>query len=356
MIRKSISPIITRSVLFVILHLIAAFPAKAQSTAIDSPANIKLLTEIDRSIITIGDTIVYKIIVQFGSGIEVQRPEPGKDLGHFEIKDFQEGKIVQLNDSIRSITYRYVLTTFFTGTFIFPPVTIHYLSPDKQPQEISTEAQRLDVQSLGGDTAQDIRAIKPPLSVPYDYRPWYYAFGGLALLLGAGLAVWYFYRKYRKLRADDEGPAVPADVTAREALSRIGTTLLADDSRCKEFYIELSYTIRRYLEERFCVPALENPTFDLLPLLQEIDDIQQKEHYAYLEDLLDESDLVKFAKFFRVYERRRELWEKGLNFVNTTAAPLEIPKAAIDEPDQTGFSVQEVIPGETPEAEKTHVA
>ena len=62
----------------------------------------------------------------------------------------------------------------------------------------------------------------------------------------------------------------------------------------KEFYTELTRILRQYYENRYLVDALELTSSELMLKLESIQEYD--EHIAATRQILDKSDLIKFAK------------------------------------------------------------
>jgi len=75
---------------------------------------------------------------------------------------------------------------------------------------------------------------------------------------------------------------------------------LWQNNKIKEYYSELTEIVRGYIERELKVPALENTTDEVLAMIKDFknaDSIEtSKETIKKLKDLLQEADLVKFAK------------------------------------------------------------
>ncbi len=76
--------------------------------------------------------------------------------------------------------------------------------------------------------------------------------------------------------------------------------LLWQNNKIKEYYYELTEIVRGYIERELKVTALENTTDEVLAMIKDfknVDSIEtSKETIKKLKDLLQEADLVKFAK------------------------------------------------------------
>jgi hypothetical protein len=64
----------------------------------------------------------------------------------------------------------------------------------------------------------------------------------------------------------------------------------------KEFYVELTDILRRYIESRFELKAPEMTTEEFLANIRDFSDLKY-EHKNLLREFLQQADLVKFAKY-----------------------------------------------------------
>ena len=89
-------------------------------------------------------------------------------------------------------------------------------------------------------------------------------------------------------------PPEPAHVIARRRLAALRAADLSAAGKIKEYYSELSFCLREYLENRYHLPALEMTSGEILqsPVQAGLPLTQQ----AALAEVLNLSDLVKFAK------------------------------------------------------------
>ena len=83
------------------------------------------------------------------------------------------------------------------------------------------------------------------------------------------------------------------------------------------YYTDLSEIVREYIENRFNVPALEQTTIEIISSIQHKSEINS-EQKAALKDLLQLSDMVKFAKFKTLANENSKMYESALNFIEVT--------------------------------------
>lgn len=161
-----------------------------------------------------------------------------------------------------------------------------------------------------------LRAVKPPLEIPggWAWLAWALAALLLAALI-AGLVLWL-----RRARQTPPTPPRPPHVRARLRLEA-ALALLAEP---KPFVIEVSDTLRGYLEERFNFRAPERTTEEFLRELQAtplLDDAQKRS----LADFLQRCDLVKFARYEPTERELRDLHAAAARLVHETEPRPEFP-------------------------------
>jgi hypothetical protein len=159
---------------------------------------------------------------------------------------------------------------------------------------------------------EDIRDIKGPVDIPVGWVWLAWTLGALV----AATAVFFLVRRWLQRRRAAAVPQViiPPHVRARARLNA-ALRLLYDP---KPFCIEVSDTVRWYLEERFQYRAPERTTDEFLEELQAspLLSLTQKQSLA---DFLCRCDLVKFARYEPTETELRSLHDGALRLVEETA-------------------------------------
>ncbi|MGK0333622.1 MAG: hypothetical protein ACI974_000438, partial [Paraglaciecola sp.] len=170
---------------------------------------------------------------------------------------------------------------------------------------------------------------KPIIEEPLNLLDFWWLF---LLLIVAGLGyLLYVIQKRRQADAPPPPPPPPAYIVALDALKELEGKELWQQSQTKEYYSELTHILREYLEGRFDVQALEMTTrqiTDKLSKRNDFDKVQAKE----LGNLLEISDLVKFAKARPAVELHAEGMDRVRAFVKETgieAVPEPVPEASM---------------------------
>ncbi len=143
--------------------------------------------------------------------------------------------------------------------------------------------------------AEGIKDIKGPVSFPANH--FFLIFIVVACLAALIFLVTFFLKRYLKKKTESSSiPTEPADQIAYQALTRLKAKDLPRFGKIKEYYIELSDIVRRYMENRFSFRAPEMTTEEFLYFLRESDSLKGA-HKNLLKQFLNHCDLVKFARY-----------------------------------------------------------
>lgn len=255
---------------------------------------------LDTTDILIGDQIRLNIVFTMPLDSRVIWPFYKDTLtGNIEIIG-QSAVDTMINESenlvnmIQSIT----ITSFDSGYYYIPPLKFRYQPIDDTAfTVVSSMPMYLHVHTMEVDTAQSIKAIKPPLGAPLTFKeilPW------LLIALAAAILVFliiYIIRKRKKKEPIFKirtRPVLPPHVIAINELEGLKLKKLWQAGKTKNFYTELTDIVRVYIEGRFGVQAIEMTTEEILEGMKSTD--TGKESIDKLARTLVLADLVKFAK------------------------------------------------------------
>ncbi len=250
---------------------------------------------IDSTSIKIGEQITYKIQVEVDSTALVVFPE-GQTFSPLEmIESYQMDTMKQ--DAKFNLIKKYGLTQFDSGAYTIPRQKI--IIGDKT---FFTDSLKVEVKNILVDTTkQGLYDIKPIIEVDKSPSQWwkYLLYILLALAIVSGLLYWFVWRK-KPLSEEEQIALLPPYDRAKLALKNLEESDYLKHSELKEYYSELTFIIRHYLEERVYDHALESTTNELVDRLNLLKDGNQidlsKETIKNLETILKRADLVKFAK------------------------------------------------------------
>ncbi|NOY76320.1 MAG: protein BatD [Calditrichaeota bacterium] len=290
---------------------------------------ISIQSAVDRSQITIGDVITYTVTVTRDKNVKVKLPGLAENLGQFEIRDYKVFDPVRRDGKIID-RVQYKISTFDTGDFQIPPIAVQYtIPPDTVKHVLKSEAIKIHVQSVVPSQEGDIKDIKPPVEIPFDWHPYVkYGLWGLLglIILGALIYFWVRKRSGKPLIPVKTEPPRPPHELALEALEHLQHSDLLEKGQVKAYYSEVSEIIRRYIGGRFGVDALDLTSSELLRELKAIP--ISDEHVQLMTEFTELCDLVKFAKYNPEDEENQKVIDWAFQFVRET----QIVETAGDEP------------------------
>ena len=290
----------------------------------------KATAKLEPNTILIGDQVDLSLNFSFPSGTQVVWPS---------IKDTILGNIQVINrtniDTSWSankknlqLTQKLRLTCFDSGFYTIPPIRFYYRNlPDTTIRFEQTEIQILTVHTLAVDTTLAIKPIKGPVKISFsilDYLTWIIA--GLLFLAIAGFLLYYLIRKRKGEPIFLLRPSVkyqPHEWALME-LEKLRIKKLWQAGKMKEYHTELTDILRKYIEDKFRLMAIESTTGEILEDLEKKTGIR-KECRTTLGKILSIADLVKFAKYMPLPEDHEQSMEDAVDFINKTFATPEIP-------------------------------
>lgn len=156
-------------------------------------------------------------------------------------------------------------------------------------------------------TAEDIRPLKGIAEIKE-------AFPSLPVIIvlflaAAGIAAFIYFKKKKRFEIQPEAPRKSPEESALESLNLLREMKLAEKGMVKEYYIRLSDIIRRYIENKHGISALDRTTWELYREMRtkKTDRVRADK----IKDFLEECDLVKFAKYAPSPKENGEIYVKA---------------------------------------------
>jgi hypothetical protein len=277
---------------------------------------LRLESRVDRDTAAIGDMIRYTLTVTAPESAMVIFPEYSDDrIGDLEIS---RNGLNELKEAVGKVEERwYLLQGFETGEFTLPSarVTVN-VNGEEKVLESTQLVITIETVLESSEGEQDIKPIKPPVSLPVDYTWIIYLIGGIALLIAVVL---FLVKKVfrREEKVIPVPPPRPAHVIAYEQLERIKEENLPGRGMIKEYYSRVSNAARHYLENRFGLRAPERTTEEFLYDMASTDylTVQQQDLVG---EFLNECDLVKFARYGPTENEIDRVYSAAVKLVDET--------------------------------------
>jgi hypothetical protein len=217
-----------------------------------------------------------------------------------------------------------IITSFDPNTHTIPSIEFQY-----QDSIYNSMPLTLVVNSVTVDTAsKKLFDIYPIYDVEYPVSEqisdavknyWYY-FVILALIVII-ILLYIRYKNRPKELVMVQKVKLPPHVKALQVLNELKKQEAWKKENKKEYYSNLTDTVREYLEERFGIQALEKTTREIINDLKYTDISVEDKHF--LREILKQADFVKFAKFKPNDDDGYNALNKSLEFVKRTKSNID---------------------------------
>lgn len=181
------------------------------------------------------------------------------------------------------------------------------------------------------DTNQVIRIfdIKPNFKPKFTFKEFWILYGKYILfVLLLAFVIWGIFYLSKKLVKNKkiqeiQKPKIPAHIIALKQIEILKEKKYIEQLKIKEYYSELSFILRQYIENRYLLPALERTSTEILQDFFVIKKEMTTNDYQILSMLLNIADMAKFAKFRPSEETSSKSIEMLKEFVNNTKIEIK---------------------------------
>ncbi len=294
--------------------------------AVDRPPEyrLSLKAKAGRDEVAKGETFSYTLSVIEEGDVDVPFNLSPPDFSGFNVTgEYSSQSTRVINNRERTVTEQeYRLSSNLAGEHLIPPARAVVADP-KTGKEVEFKSNPVKVMvtehgpGILKGLRNDIRDIKGPMSFLERIKIFFYIITALVVLgfiLVVGLVV-YMARRSRSTGGKPKlSEPVPAPVIGpkEEALKAIDAAevLKAD---AKVYYSVISEAIRRYLRAQYNIPATEATTAEIMQAVKS--STIPPNLYDKLREVLEEADLVKFAKYAPTEEEKVKYMEKARNLI-----------------------------------------
>ena len=319
----------------ILLHacilVLLAFPSyiKAQSVTVNA--------KIDSLQILIGEQAKIKLQVSFDSKQRAIFPHFTDSLIRgVEIVETAKADTQYLNNKQRLlITQEYTITSFDSALYYLPPFQVTVGSKIYKSNSLALKVYSVPVDTLHSDHFFGQKEIMKP---PFVWSDWkgvlLLSFLSIPLLMLAIFLIIRFNDNKPIIRKIKIEPKLPPHQQAMKDIERIKAEKVWQKGRPKEYYTELTETLRTYIQDRFGFNAMEMTSSEIIDKLLEIDD---KESINDLKSLFQTADLVKFAKHDPLMNENDANLLSAIEFINETKVEESVDK----KPQPTEITIEE---------------
>lgn len=297
-------------------------------------AQVTVDVAIDTLLIRIGEQTKIHLQVSMDAKSHYVLPEFADTIvAGVECLEAGEPVVEFLNEGQRQLVSRdYLVTSFDSGHYYLPPMEVLVDEKPYKSQNLSLKVETVEVDL---EHPEQFFPPKDVLDPPFAWEDWALLFWlSVALLPMLGLCIYFIVRlmdnkpiiKHIRLT-----PKLPPHQKAMKAIETIKAEKqwAAEDS--KEYYTQLTDTLRVYIKERYNFNATEMTSSEIISKLQEVQDVESMRE---LRDLFQTADLVKFAKYSTLMNENDMNLVNAIEFINATKVEVD-PATLNKQPEMT---------------------
>ena len=227
------------------------------------------------------------------------------------------------------VTERWTITAFDSALVALPPFAAIVDGDTLLSKSLALKVVTVPVDTLHLDQ------FFPPKSVqdnPFSWSDWSDIFWlGMLLFVMAVVLAYVALRAYQNkpiIRIIRRAPKLPPHQVAMEQIERLKVEKRWAEEDSKEYYTELTDTLRTYIKDRYGFNAMEMTSTEIISrLLQE----QDEQALTELRQLFETADLVKFAKWTTMMNENDANLVSAIDFINNTKVEADPNAKPVEE-------------------------
>ncbi len=262
---------------------------------------IKATASLDSSKILIGDQVKLFLEIDHPKNVDVTFPQVPDTINSL-IEVLSRSGIDTFeadNEKFMKQIQAYTITCFDSGAYRIPPYWFK-IDIEGNIDSVPSNGVTLQVFSMEIDTTKGPTDIKMPYDAPLTLKEVTPYILGVILIGAIIFFLLYSIKRKKKnqpIFARPKKPKEPAHIIALRELDRIKTEKVWQKGKTKQYYSELTDTLRTYIEDRFAIRAMEQVTDEILDSFRAQKSLLNDKNFANLSQILQLADLVKFAKY-----------------------------------------------------------
>jgi hypothetical protein len=278
----------------------------------------QLKVSVDTTEINIGDIVTLSLSIQYPSSAKVTFPPVGNMLGEWTVRNVKNIPAKGLKNGIQEVGLQIQLAIYKIGEFNIPAMEVELIKKNSEREVLSSAPIKIKVESILTGQKQKLKDLKAQAEIAPDYRPFLLLLAALASV--AFLIYWLFttLKKRRKVAMIEVLDNRTPEQIARDAIQALLSRRLVEQSLLKQFYLELSEIVKRYLGQKLNILSLERTTEEFIRDLRKTSLALQD--FEMIQEFLVECDLVKFAKYHPSPEEIQSIIQKAVQLIASIEA------------------------------------
>ena len=298
-------------VVFFLLLFTGGITMQAQTTLID--------VKIDEPDLLIGEQTVLHLTITTDNGKLVYCSIPYDTImAGIEVLTISKPDSTVIDNNRLMIRQDILITSFDENLYLLPQFIVIDDSDTIYSNQVALKVSTVEVNAEAPDDFFDIKEIWKPPFVLADYYPLVF---GILFILFMICVIGYVVQRLRNKKSTlpvvlkEELKIPPHELAIRE-LNEIKLQKLWQQGRNKEYYTQITDTLRRYIYRRFGINAMEMTSYEILNIITRENDARSV--YDTLKQILQLADLVKFAKWHPLPDENDLSLAYSYLFVNQT--------------------------------------
>lgn len=299
-----------KKIISLIVLMLSVLPMSAQ---------VEVKSSLDSTETYIGRQVHITLDVTLKSGMKLVLPEY-KPLEHItpgvEVVEQSVADTSKLDNDMLKVSRIYTLTSFDENIYYIPPMNVKVDGKDYKSRELALKVFTVEVDTLHPEN------FYPPKDVqnnPFKWEDWSGLFCMSVLLTLLVILTYYLFTRFKEnkpviAKVRFVKRVLPHQKAMRE-IERIKADNMTSSENQKEYYTQLTDTLRKYIEERFGFSAMEMTSSEIISGLKANGD---SDMIMELRSLFETADLVKFAKHSTQINENDNNLVNAIQFINTT--------------------------------------
>ncbi len=320
-----------------LLFILSATSILAQAP--DAEVDFYLIPPQDGSPLTVGDYITLRLEVKHPADSRVDLPVVDEVWGDLEVVNQNAPTTVQNSDGTFTTGKNIIVAAYEPGQYQTESLVVSHQKGDGTIEELGAPIIPINIESILVEGDEELRDLKSQAELPLPpLWPIILASFIVFMLLGmalTGAGLWFYQRwKRQQLNAPElVTPAIidirPPEVIAYAELNRIEALNLPTKNQFKEHYSLTTDCLRKYIEDRYQITALEQTTAEIRTSFR-LSQISAAMVNLFM-NIFVKSDFVKFARYRPDQQDARYLIAEARTLVQKTT-PVPEPLAEKTQP------------------------
>lgn len=225
-----------------------------------------------------------------------------------------------VNDGKRMIVSKtYYITSFDSALYYIDPLEVKVAGKSYKTKHLALKVLTMEIDTLHTDS---IFGIKEQMAPEFDWAEWHPVMWSVFFILLLLALLAYVIKRYREnkpiiRRIRHEKKLAPHAVAMQKIEEIKENKMLWQAEDSKEYYTQLTDTLRQYIRERYGFNAMEMTSFEIIQHLESVND---EEAINELRELFQTADLVKFAKYNTLINENDRNLVYAVEYINQTKA------------------------------------